>query len=197
MIRVLVVTASALLRAGLESLVEVIGSAQNLAQAGPLVSALHPDVIVVEWDAEHAQELIDFAGEAPPMVVLAADPDPAWMSEALRSGVRGILPRDLSTSEILAAIEAAAAGLVVLHPQAVEAAITRPVSVAQTETLSPREIEVLRLMADGSSNKTIAWRLNISEHTVKFHVNSIFSKMNAGSRTEAVTLGLRQGLIPL
>jgi NarL family two-component system response regulator YdfI len=129
--------------------------------------------------------------------VLASDPEPPWMGEALRSGVRGILPRDLATTEILAAIEAAAAGLVVLHPHAVEVATARPVSAVAMETLSPREIEVLRLMADGSSNKTIAWRLSISEHTVKFHVNSIFSKMHAGSRTEAVTLGLRQGLIPL
>jgi NarL family two-component system response regulator YdfI len=197
LIRVLVVTTSALLRAGMESLVEVVGSAQNIAQAGSLVSSLHPDVIVVEWDSDQAQELIEFASEAPPMLVLAADPDPPWTGEALRGGVRGILPRDLSTGEILAAVEAAAAGLVVLHPHSVEAAMARPVSAVQSETLSAREIEVLRLMADGSSNKSIAWRLNISEHTVKFHINSIFSKMNAGSRTEAVTLGLRQGLIPL
>jgi DNA-binding NarL/FixJ family response regulator len=67
----------------------------------------------------------------------------------------------------------------------------------QLEPLSAREIEVLRLMAEGSSNKTIAWKLNISEHTVKFHVNSILSKMHAGSRTEAVMLGLRRGMIPL
>jgi NarL family two-component system response regulator YdfI len=67
----------------------------------------------------------------------------------------------------------------------------------QTEALSPREIEVLRLMAEGASNKTIAWRLNISEHTVKFHVNSIFSKMGVSTRTEAVMGGLRAGLVPL
>ena len=94
---------------------------------------------------------------------------------------------------IAAAIEAAAAGLVVYHPEAVGARI----SAAGAEPLSPREIEVLRLIADGLSNKIIAWKLNISEHTVKFHINSILSKMRAGSRTEAVMLGLRRGLIPL
>jgi DNA-binding NarL/FixJ family response regulator len=63
--------------------------------------------------------------------------------------------------------------------------------------LTPREIEVLRLLADGASNKIIAHRLGISDHTVKFHVTSILSKMNAGTRTEAVTLGVRMGLVYL
>jgi NarL family two-component system response regulator YdfI len=63
--------------------------------------------------------------------------------------------------------------------------------------LTPREIEVLRLLADGASNKIIAHRLGISDHTVKFHVTSILSKMNASTRTEAVTLGVRMGLVYL
>ena len=63
--------------------------------------------------------------------------------------------------------------------------------------LTPRELEVLRLLADGASNKIIAHRLGISDHTVKFHVTSILSKLNAGTRTEAVTLGVRQGLVYL
>ena len=63
--------------------------------------------------------------------------------------------------------------------------------------LTPRELEVLRLLADGASNKMIAHKLGISEHTVKFHVTSILSKLNAGTRTEAVTLGIRQGLVYL
>ena len=63
--------------------------------------------------------------------------------------------------------------------------------------LTPREIEVLRLLADGTSNKMIAHRLGISDHTVKFHVTSILTKLNAGSRTEAVTMGVRMGLVYL
>ena len=193
MTRVAVVTTSALLRAGLESVVELAGSAETLQDA----SALSADVVVVDWDQEQAQELIEFAADAPPLVVLAIDPQPPWLGEALRAGIRGVLPRDASTAEIAAAIEAAAAGLVVLHPDAVDHAAVRTRAVAQGEPLSPREIEVLRLVAEGSATKEIAWKLSISEHTVKFHLNSILSKMHAGSRTEAVMLGLRQGLIPL
>jgi len=192
-IRVGVVTTSALLRAGLESVVELAGSAENLHDA----AELNAEVIVVDWDQETAQELIEFAADSPPVIVLAVDPQPPWLGEALRAGVRGVLPRDASTAEIAAAIEAAAAGLVVLHPEAVDGAAVRTREVVQGEPLSPREIEVLRLVAEGSSNKAIAWKLSISEHTVKFHLNSILSKMRAGSRTEAVMLGLRRGLIPL
>lgn len=193
MTRIGVVTTSALLRAGLESVVELTGSAETLQEAAELSA----DVIVVDWDHEQAQELIEFASDAPPLIVLAVDPQPPWLGEGLRAGIRGVLPRDASTAEIAAAIDAAAAGLVVLHPDAVDNAAVRTRAVAQGEALSPREIEVLRLVAEGSSNKEIAWKLSISEHTVKFHLNSILSKMHAGSRTEAVMLGLRQGLIPL
>jgi len=192
-IRVGVVTNSALLRAGLESVAELVGSAEDLRHASDLAA----DVIVVDWDQEQAQELIDFAAESAPIIVLTADPQPPWLSDALRAGIRGVLPRDASMQEISAAIEAAAAGLVVIHPEAVEGAAVRTAAIPRGEPLSPREIEVLRLVADGSSNKMIAWKLSISEHTVKFHVNSILSKMHAGSRTEAVMLGLRRGLIPL
>ncbi len=193
MTRVVIVTSSPLLRAGLESVFEVAGSAQTLKEA----AELDADVIVVDWDREEAGELMEFAAESPPLVILASDTPPAWLSDALRAGVRAVLPRDVSAAELVAAVEAVAAGLVVLEPQSVGRAIVRTAHPPQAEALSPREIDVLKLMAEGSSNKTIAWKLNISEHTVKFHVNSILSKMNAGSRTEAVMLGLRRGLIPL
>jgi NarL family two-component system response regulator YdfI len=195
--RVIVVNASPLLRAGLESVAEIAGTADTLEQAGLLAAELDPDLIVIDWDQDQALELIDFAAEAPPILVLTSDPQPPWMTEALRSGIRGILPRDASTAEVAAAIAAAAAGLVVLHPQSMDGSVTRPIPSRPAEPLSPREIEVLRLMAEGLSNKTIAWRLSISEHTVKFHVNSIFSKLGAGTRTEAVMVGVRQGLVLL
>jgi DNA-binding NarL/FixJ family response regulator len=101
------------------------------------------------------------------------------------------------------AIEAASAGLVVLDPETVDALLlatpsaTRALVATPLPLLTPREVEVLSLMAEGVGNKEIAWRLSISEHTVKFHISSIFAKLNATSRTEAVTLGIRQGLIPL
>lgn len=73
----------------------------------------------------------------------------------------------------------------------------RTIPTSQGETLTPREIEVLVMLAEGTGNKVIARHLGISEHTVKFHVGSILAKLNASSRTEAVTLGVRQGLILL
>nr|WP_242043558.1 response regulator transcription factor [Leptolyngbya sp. FACHB-671] len=99
-------------------------------------------------------------------------------------------------------VEAIAAGLVVLHPDVSDVLLqelpesNEPVHSEDLDApLTPREVEVLQLLATGLGNKAIARQLNISEHTVKFHISSIFSKLNASSRTEAVTLGMRQGLI--
>jgi NarL family two-component system response regulator YdfI len=196
--RVMAVTTSSLLRAGLASITEVVASAASIEEAGALVAEIHPDLIIVECDDRTIQDVLAIAAESPPILLLAAESNPTWVSDALRAGVRGVIPRDAPESEIITAIEAAASGLIVLHPQSLDAALANRVSVgARTEELSPREIEVLRLIAEGASNKTIAWRLNISEHTVKFHVNSIFSKMGVSSRTEAVMAGLRAGLVPL
>jgi len=109
------------------------------------------------------------------------------------------LPRGATASELVAAIEAVAAGLIVLHPEGVEALLSpSPLpSAADTpgETLTVREAEVLNTIAEGLGNKEIAARLGISEHTVKFHIAAIFTKLNAGSRTEAVAIGVRRGLI--
>jgi len=89
----------------------------------------------------------------------------------------------------------------VLDPHELEtllAGVAAPApAAAETRTLTARELEVLRMMAEGAANKTIAWKLNISEHTAKFHVASILTKLNASTRTEAVTVGIRRGLILL
>jgi DNA-binding NarL/FixJ family response regulator len=105
----------------------------------------------------------------------------------------------VSGAQIAAAIEAAFSGLVVLHPSEVESLVQsqrgNEIPDALPEALTPREIEVLRLLAEGLGNKEIAARLGISEHTVKFHVASVMGKLGAGSRTEAVTLGIRRGVV--
>jgi DNA-binding NarL/FixJ family response regulator len=144
---------------------------------------------------------LDAARYLPAIVLLTDIPQgPRLTNEVLRAGVRAILPREATTAEIVAAIEAAAAGLFVLHQETIDAVLRDepPQERALSSTLhilSQREVEVLSMIAEGLGNKTIAWRLGISEHTVKFHVGSIFNKLNATSRTEAVTLGIRQGLI--
>jgi DNA-binding NarL/FixJ family response regulator len=205
-IRLLIAAPSAIVRAGLESVgaqaagIEVVG-ASGLAGLSAAIDRHQPDVVLAAVEAHHdepPEDLIALAARdgAPVIVVLAPDLQSTWTGDALRAGIRAVLPGDLSPREILAAVEAAAAGLVVLHPQDIPALVTeRPLPTAQTQTLTPREIQVLAMLAEGHGNKTIAWKLGISEHTAKFHVASILSKLNAGTRTEAVTLGIRRGLI--
>jgi two-component system, NarL family, response regulator YdfI len=199
--RVLVLSPSPVARAGLESLlrnsagvIEVVGSAANWSE----YSGEDPDVILAHWENgdELSTEISDGAPEAA-LVVMADDPGLSGIAEALRSGVRAVLSRHASASQIVAAIEAAAAGFVVLQPSDLDGLLVNPQPASLAEPLTPREVEVLGMLAEGQSNKSIAHRLGISEHTVKFHVTSIMGKLNAGSRTEAVTQGIRQGLIML
>jgi len=196
--RVLVLAPSPVARAGLESLlrgtgtVEVIGSVATLAE----YSGEDPDVVLADWENGEDFEITDGVPEAA-WVVMADDPGLSGVAEALRSGIRAVLLRHSSASQILAAIEAAAAGFVVLQPGDLEGLLVNPQPASLREPLTPREVEVLGMLAEGQSNKSIAHRLGISEHTVKFHVTSIMGKLNAGSRTEAVTQGIRQGLIML
>jgi NarL family two-component system response regulator YdfI len=113
--------------------------------------------------------------------------------------VRAMLPPDAPPGEIVAAVYAAANGLAAIDPHELEALLATSPGPAMAETgpLTPREMEVLRLMAEGAANKIIAWKLGISEHTAKFHVASILSRLNAGTRAEAVALGVKRGLILL
>ena len=85
-----------------------------------------------------------------------------------------------------------------LDPHDLETLLAAPVTIAtEVPVLTPRELEVLRMLAEGEANKTIAWKLGISEHTAKFHVASILTKLDAGSRAEAVAIGIRKGMIML
>ena len=200
MTRVLVLAPSPVARAGLESLlrgtgtVDVIGSVANWAE----YSGEDPDVVLADWENgdDLSIETVDGVPEAA-WVLVADDPGLSGIAEALRSGVRAVLPRHSSASQIAAAIEAAAAGFVVLQPGDLDGLLVHPQPASLAEPLTPREVEVLGMLAEGQSNKSIAHRLGISEHTVKFHVTSIMGKLDAGSRTEAVTQGIRKGLIML
>jgi len=212
---VMVHAENSVMRVGLESIIrsnknlEVVGSSSNAVSLLKQVKELQPDVVLLEWlreDDEPLWETLETVGSglsSPAIVVLADSEYNDWAADALNKGVRAILPRRSSTDEILAAVVAAAVGLVVLHSDLIEDLLPlkeSPGSVLPTlpiQALTSREIEVLGMLALGLGNKTIASRLGISEHTVKFHVSSIFTKLNASSRTEAVTLGARLGLILL
>jgi DNA-binding NarL/FixJ family response regulator len=207
---VLIVAASAVVRAGLETIlsgrpsVEVAGSVADGAGLDDAIERLAPDVVLIDLETAGPPGTVvpPLTGDdgGPAYVLLSDRLDAAGTSDALRQGARAVLPRGADAAAIAAAVEAAAAGLVVLVPESaallpVLSSGPRPLAPAGVESLTRREIEVLGMLAEGMGNKQIARRLGISEHTVKFHVGSILAKLGAGSRTEAVTLGLRQGLI--
>ncbi|HEX3745717.1 MAG TPA: response regulator transcription factor [Bryobacteraceae bacterium] len=201
MIKLAIAAESAVVRAGLEALV-ASHSGIDLAGAYPdlaAVETLRPDVVLAALSLDDLAPPAD--GFAPAIVLLTSERHPAWSQEAMRMGVRALLSRDASAAEILAAVEAAASGMAVVDPRDLETLLGANVSAApaaaEVHTLTARELEVLRMMAEGAANKAIAWKLGISDHTVKFHVASILAKLNAGSRTEAVTIGVRKGLILL
>jgi two-component system, NarL family, response regulator YdfI len=216
-IRALIAAASPVVRAGLEALLARSASlAIVAATSGDTladdIETHEPQVVLlaVEPSADAVPNVMtrialspDAVPRTPSFVLLADAPSLAWTAEALRAGARSVLPRDATPDEILAAVEAAAAGLVTLP---VDLAVdlvsgtrgpaTRSVG-PPTQPLTRREIEVLGMLAEGLANKNIAARLGISEHTVKTHVASILTKLDAFSRAEAVAIGARQGLILL
>jgi two-component system, NarL family, response regulator YdfI len=177
--------------------VTVVGSASPTALAD-LLLRVDPDVLVLELGAEPAAAL-ERLGEAvqlPATVLLVADAhsERDW----LHLGVRAVLPPGVAAKQLAAAIAAVAVGLVVLDDGvAGSEALSEDAhrSGASIEALTPRETEVLQLVADGLPNKEIAAALHISEHTVKFHLSTIFSKLGAASRTEAVAIGIRHGIL--
>ncbi len=202
MIRVAIVASRAVSRAGLQSLLaseaalEVVGVFADVSAIDSLPDGPEIDVLLV-----HAERLPPDFEDAllhlPPCVVLTGGHEPGALAEALRAGARAVLPDDAPPEQIAAAIAAVASGLAVLPPEDLPAILAgpRPAQDSPAEPLTPREIDVLRRMADGLSNKQIAAALHISDHTVKFHISSIMGKLEAGSRTEAVMRGIRRGLV--
>lgn len=210
-IQVMVAAASAVRRGILEAMVRendslhLVASAPGLAGLAERVQALQPEVVLVdlaEPDPQFASMAASLERAGAAVVVLIDDPDATWTSRALRAEVRAILAREASRAEVHSAIHAARHGMVLLDPEIAKDLLTGSRRVVEpiqetVEELTPREIEVLRMMAEGLGNKEIAARLGISDHTVKFHISSILAKIGASTRTEAVTLGIRRGLILL
>jgi two-component system, NarL family, response regulator YdfI len=168
---------------------------------GRLVEEHDPAIVVLVATAARALAALGALADvmqAPPVVLVVDDPGAAWTPAARRAGVRAMLDPNARAPEIAAAITAAAAGLFTLHPEVFRA--PRRASLSgndEDRALTPREREILEMLAEGLSNRAIARRLGISAYTVKFHVASILDKLRASSRTEAVTLGVRRGLIAL
>jgi DNA-binding NarL/FixJ family response regulator len=205
-LRLLIIGPDALSRAGLAMLLSqqaglaIVGQISAEADLSSNLAVYQPEVILWDlgWEAETAISTLAELGESTgPIVALLADESQA--GEVWRLGVPGLLLRNGGPELLAAAVRAVAQGLVVLDPALVDIVGPRAYGEAEplVEALTAREVEVLQLLAEGLANKAIARRLNISDHTVKFHVNAILSKLGAQSRTEAVVRATRLGLILL
>jgi NarL family two-component system response regulator YdfI len=206
-IRVAVVASSAVRRVGLESIVrshldfQLAGSFGSVASLVSFSHGRELDVIVIDSDSIPTLSHALMSDAA--IVLLTTVSDARSISRLLRNRVRAILSRESDPDDVLSAIYAAHDGLVLLSAPAAEslAAVyddrALEVETGLSEEITSRETEVLRMLAEGLVNKDIATRLGISEHTVKFHISSILDKLGASTRTEAVTLGIRRGLIPI
>jgi two-component system, NarL family, response regulator YdfI len=207
--RILIAAPSSVVRAGLEAILRespdltVVGTLSGLATLQHETAALRPDVVLIAEGNGHDSVPLPLLPDMPALVLLVDDPEGAAGADALRSGGRAVLPRDAQPQQIVAAVRAVASGLTVLAAETTASLLQHLTGYAPAddsgpiESLTPREVEVLSMLAEGAGNKQIARRLGISEHTVKFHVGSIMSKLGASSRTEAVTVGIRNGLVLL
>jgi DNA-binding NarL/FixJ family response regulator len=178
--------------------IRIAGTATTFPFLRSLITQTAGDVAVVDSQTESDPAivrdwLVDLLDRVA-VVLLTPESDPETFNRFLHTGAGGILQADASPEQIVQAVKSVASGLMIFDTFVVP---HRPEDDPVAENLTPRESEVLRLLADGLGNKEIALRLNISEHTIKFHIRSILGKLGASSRTEAVSRGLRSGLIEL
>ena len=212
LIRLLVVDDHAVVRQGLCSLltarygVKVIGEAANGLEAVEKAQALQPDVILMDLAMPHMTglEAILRIRENDPharILVLTSFGEDVKVSAAIRAGAMGYLLKDSGPAELVQAIQQVHQGESSIHPSIARKLLrelSRPSGKApESETLTERELEVLRLVAQGQSNREISDLLTISEATVRTHVSNILSKLNVGSRTQAALYALREGLVSL
>jgi two-component system, NarL family, response regulator YdfI len=220
-LRVLISAASSITLAGLERLLEkqprlrLVGAISNAAGLPQAIAENDPDVVLLHLEGQLSEtnweELIALAV---PIVLLSDEADLSGATTALAGGVQAVLLGDATGTELTAAAHSAAAGLLTLSGdladlvrqgllahsrEEADESGGRPdlIADASPEHLTLREREVLEMMMEGLSNKEIAGHLNISAHTVKFHISSILGKLGASTRTEAAAIGLRRGLITI
>ena len=203
---VLIVAGNELVAARVEAMLRSqTGLRVSVSAPGELARRLEDHaaaIVVLALESAETARLLEVLRGMPKVdgvLLLASDPSGAWTAQARRSGVRAVLRSDATAEELATAIAAARAGLLVLHPDALKPSTEARAARSRIgpTALTAREQEILEMIAEGMSNRIIANRLGISSQTVKFHVASILAKLGAGSRTEAVTFGLRQGLIAL
>jgi len=212
-IRVLLADDHALVREGTRRLletendVEVVAEAASGEEAVEATKRLHPDIAIMDiampgMGGIEATRTIKVSCPETAVLVLSAYDDEPYLMKLLEVGAAGFLLKSVHGRELISAIRAVSRGESVLQPSIAEKIMLRMSSQTEaqqsvTDLLSEREFEVLRLAARGLPNKEIARRLGLSIRTVHSHLANIFMKMQVGSRTEAVLLALRQGMISL
>jgi Response regulator containing a CheY-like receiver domain and an HTH DNA-binding domain len=208
--QIMIVAPAHSMRVGLHAMLEmdsrfqVVAEAADLSESG-LLSRPADLIVLAFWNITSADLLssLQEIGPSIPILLLAEEPLAPQLLNNLNNRTWGVLPIDAAQDELLAGVRALSAGLWVAAPQMItklfsQAAVTlSSIDEGESEPLTPRESEILQHVAQGLTNKQIAWKLSISEHTVKFHISSIYSKLGATNRTEAVRMGARQGIILL
>ena len=203
-LRILIVAENPLARMGLAALlagqagVSIAGQTAGGVNLPDEIDLYRPDALIWDWGWENQPDRLADVRDSD-MPVLALLNNAAQTADAWAAGARGLLLHDTDAESLVAALHGLGQGLAVIDPAL--AASLFPVSTTSlevpTEALTPREMDVLQLLAEGLPNKTIASRLSVTDHTVKFHVNAIMGKLNVQSRTEAVVRATRLGLIIL
>jgi DNA-binding NarL/FixJ family response regulator len=195
------------MRAGLRSLLnrpdfQILDDIANNDGLLDLADSLTPQVIVYDLalDPEgHFDSLHQLRRTLPSVRVLGLSETAAdtRIMRAMQAGMRGVVPKTATGEELASAVRQVADGEMVLPPTATNALLQQLGNETVTESLTQREVQVLRAVAAGQTNKAIALKLGISEHTVKFHLGSAMSKLGAASRAEAVASAIQRGLISL
>jgi two-component system nitrate/nitrite response regulator NarL len=183
-------------------LTSLLGSEPGFSVVGELAGLGDPRLAEVSaelilWDVGPRAATVDrsLAADLAPTLALVRDEEAAF--ELLRAGALGVLLRSADGERLLVALRAVASGVAVFEPGLLRSLVAARAAPAGSLSFTPREAEVLGLVAEGLSNKLIAERLKISEHTAKFHLNAILNKLGAETRTEAVVLAARRGLLML
>jgi DNA-binding NarL/FixJ family response regulator len=211
-IRVVIADDHPVVREGLAAMLNkqadfsVVGEAENGRDAIEKARELHPDVILMdlrmpEVDGVEAMRQIGRESPGTRFIVLTTYDNDEFIFKGIEAGARAYMLKDSPRDELFRAIRAVHRGESLIQPAVAGKVLDRFAELSRQvqvpEALSEREIEVVRLMAEGSANKEIAASLSISESTVKTHIQTIFQKLGVGDRTEAVTQALRKGIIQL
>lgn len=205
-IRVMIVDDHAVVRSGLGAFLsvipdlELVGEAENGDLAVVRCGHLHPDVILMDLmmpgtDGVTATRLIRQKHPQTQVIALTSFQEDELVQNAMQAGAIGYLMKNVSAQELATAIRAAKGGKMTLSPEAAQALVHATQQAAETESLTERELDVLRLMVDGLNNAEIAERLVVSLSTVKYHISNILMKLEVENRVAAVTTAMQKKLV--